>query len=158
MSDIIRIWIETTHNAAFRSGGWAYVLAEGRALLGAAGGERTASPERVALAGLVEALKAAPAGFRVEIQSASPLVVGASRRLAAAAAGETPDEDLDLWAQLTTALKDRPASFTKIASAPKTPTAFAAAWADLARDKVKNGGAFRASIPKTNLVKAGVPA
>lgn len=35
MSDIIRIWIETTHNSAFRSGGWAYVLAEGRALLGA---------------------------------------------------------------------------------------------------------------------------
>ena len=28
----------------------------------------------------------------------------------------------------------------------------------LARDKVKNGGAFRAAIPKINLGKAGVPA
>lgn len=155
MSDIIRIWVETTHNTAFRSGGWAYVLAEGRALLGAAGGERTASPERVALAGLVEALKAAPAGFRVEIQSASPLVIAARSRMVST---DAPVEDLDLWAQLTTALKDRPASFAKIASAPKTPTAFAAAWADLARDKVKNGGAFRATIPKANLIKAGVPA
>jgi ribonuclease HI len=158
MTDIIRIWIETTHNTAFRSGGWAYVLAEGRALLGAAGGERTPGPERVALAGLVEALKAAPAGMTVEIQSASPLVIGAQRRLAAAVAGEPPQDDLDLWAQLTTALKGRTASFAKIASAPKTPTSFAAAWADLARDKVKNGGAFRASIPKANLIKAGVPA
>jgi ribonuclease HI len=155
MSDIIRIWIETTHNSAFRSGGWGYVLAEGRALLGAAGGERTPSPERVALAGLVEALKAAPAGIRVEILSASPLVVAAPRRMAGA---EPPTEDLDLWAQLATLLKDRPASFGKTPNAPKTPTAFAAAWADLARDKVKNGGAFRAAIPKINLGKAGVPA
>lgn len=155
MSDIIRIWIETTHNSAFRSGGWAYVLAEGRALLGAAGGERTASPERVALAGLVEALKAAPAGFRVEIQSASSLVIAARSRMIST---DPPVEDLDLWAQLTTVLTGRPASFARIPSTPKTPTAFAAAWADLARDKVKNGGAFRASIPKANLIKAGVPA
>jgi ribonuclease HI len=155
MSDIIRIWIETTHNSAFRSGGWAYVLAEGRALAGAAGGERTPSPERVALAGLVEALKAAPAGLPVEVWSASPLVVAAPRGLTAA---EPPTEDLDLWAQLATALKGRPAAFARTANAPKTPTAFAAAWADLARDKVKNGGAFRAAIPKINLGKAGVPA
>ncbi|HEX2817716.1 MAG TPA: hypothetical protein VHN39_15085, partial [Phenylobacterium sp.] len=130
-------------------------LAEGRALLGAAGGERTPSPERVALAGLVEALKAAPSGIRVELWSASPLVVAAPRRLAAA---EPPTEDLELWAQLATALKDHPTSFARTASAPKTPTAFAAAWADLARDKVKNGGAFRSAIPKINLGKAGVPA
>jgi ribonuclease HI len=155
MSDIIRIWVETTHNSAFRSGGWAYVLAEGRALLGAAGGERTTSPERVALAGLIEALKAAPAGVRIEVASANPLVVAATRRMTVA---EPPTEDLELWAQLGALLKDRPASFARAASAPKTPSAFAAAWADLARDKVKNGGAFRAAIPKINLGKAGVPA
>jgi ribonuclease HI len=155
MSDIIRIWVETTHNSAFRSGGWAYVLAEGRALLGAAGGERTASAERVALAGLAEALKAAPAGVRVEVWSASPLVVAVPRRMGAS---EAPAEDLELWAQLETLLKDRPSTFAKVAGAPKTPTAFAAAWADLARDKVKTGGAFRAAIPKINLGKAGVPA
>ena len=47
-----RIWGETAHNAALRCGGWAYVRAEGAALSGAAGGERTSSPERMALAGL----------------------------------------------------------------------------------------------------------
>ena len=155
MSDIIRIWVETTHNSAFRSGGWAYVLAEGSARLGAAGGERTASAERVALAGLVEALKAAPAGIRVEVKSASPAVTALAARLAAA---EPPQEDLDLWAPLAAALKARPVSIGRTASAPKTPPAFAAAWAELARDKVKNGGAFRAAIPKINLGKAGVPA
>jgi len=155
MSDIIRIWIETTYNSAFRSGGWAYVLAEGRALLGAAGGERTGSAERVALAGLVEALKAAPAGVRLEVLSASPLIAAAPGRLAAA---DPPTEDLDLWAQLAAALKHRPTAFGRTANAPRTPSAFCAAWADLARDKVRNGGAFRAAIPKINLGKAGVPA
>jgi hypothetical protein len=40
--------------------------------------------------------------------------------------------------------------------APGTPTAFAAAWADLARDRAKDKGAFTAAIPKPNLAKAGV--
>ena len=154
MSDIIRIWIEITHNPAFRSGGWAYVLAEGRALLGAAGGERTASAERVTLARLVGALTAAPAGAYVEVRSTSPLVIAAPLRMDAT---DPPTEDLELWAQLAAALKARSVAFARIASAPRTPPAFAAAWADLARDKVKNGGAFRAAIPKINLGKAGVP-
>src|SRR5258708_5374398 len=116
MSDIIRIWVETTHNSAFRSGGWAYVLAEGRALPGAAG-----------------ARKAARAGARVEVRSASRALIALPARLTAA---EQPAEDLDLWAQLTAALKARTVSFARTANAPKTPTAFAAAWAELARDKV----------------------
>ena len=157
MSDIIRIWIETTHNSAFRSGGWAYVLAEGRALSGAAGGERTPSAERVALAGLVEALKDAPAGMRVEVKSASPLVITTPRRITGQAPGEPPSEDLELWALITKALAGRPASFAATQNEARTPTAFATAWAELARDKVKNGGAFRAAIPKANLIKAGVP-
>jgi len=156
MANLIRIWIETTHNAAFRSGGWAYVLAEGSALSGAAGGERTGSPERIALAGLTEALKGAPVGMAVEVLSSIPLVRGAPQRMAGA--GEPPSEDLELWAQLTTALKGRSARFEAAANAPRTPTAFATAWAELARDKAKSAGAFRAAIPKVNLAKAGVPA
>jgi hypothetical protein len=156
MADLIRIWLETDHNLAFRSGGWAYVLAEGRALLGAAGGERTPSPERIALAGLVEALKGAPAGSGVEVHSASRSVIAIPRRLASAAE-EPPTDDLELWTQLTTALKGRSPRFVAATSAPRTPTAFAAAWAELARDKAKTS-AFRAAIPKTNLAKAGVPA
>lgn len=156
MADVFRIWLETDHNLAFRSGGWAYVLAEGSALLGAAGGERTASPERIALAGLVEALKGVPAGSAVEVHSASRPVIAIPRRLAAAAA-DPPADDLELWAQLTTALKGRSPRFVPATSAPRTPTAFAAAWAELARDKAKTSP-FRAAIPKTNLAKAGVPA
>ena len=156
MADIFRIWLETDHNLAFRTGGWAYVRAEGSALLGAAGGERTPSPERIALAGLVEALKGVPAGSGIEVHSASRPVLAISRRLVAAAE-EPPTDDLELWAQLSTALKGRSARFAPAVSAPRTPTAFAAAWAELARDKAKTAP-FRSAIPKTNLAKAGVPA
>jgi ribonuclease HI len=155
MSDI-RIWVETNHHAPFRCGGWAFVLAEGRALSGVAGGERTGSPERIALAGLAEALKGLPAGVGVEIYSTSPLVVGAQRRMADA--DNPPTDDLDLWAPIIAALKGRAVRFVPATSQPRTPVAFAAAWAELARDKAKNAGAFRAVIPKPNLAKAGVPA
>lgn len=155
MATLIRIWLETDHHAAFRSGGWAYAMAEGSALSGAAGGERTASAERIALAGLVEALKGVPAGSSVEVHSASPSVIAIPRRLAGQ--GEPPAQDLELWAQITTALKDRPTRFSAAPRAPRTPSAFAAAWAELARDKAKTSP-FRAAIPRTNLAKAGVPA
>jgi len=157
MADPIRIWLEIDHQAAFRSGGWAFVLAEGRALSGVAGGERTGSAERVALVGLAEVLKGVPAGVAVEVASASRAVLMIPRRLAAAA-DDPPTEDLELWAQVTTALKGRSARYTPAANALRTPTAFAAAWAELARDKAKTAGAFRAPIPKVNLAKAGVPA
>jgi hypothetical protein len=39
--------------------------------------------------------------------------------------------------------------------APKTPAAFAAAWADLAQGRAKDKGSFQAAIPKPNLAKAG---
>ncbi len=157
MADVVRIWIETAHNLALRCGGWAYVAAVGGALMGAAGGERTASAERMALAGLIEALKTAPGGASVEVTSAGPLVLGLAGRLAAFAAGEEPPADnLDLWAPLTVGLKQRTARFVSAASAPGTPTAFAAAWAELARDKAKASGGFRAVIPKANLAKLRV--
>jgi hypothetical protein len=157
MADVIRIWLETDHQPAFRSSGWAYVLADGGAISGAAGGERTSSPERAALAGLVDALKGARAGAGVEVRSAAPPVAAIPRRLAAAA-DDPPTEDLELWAQVITALKARPVRFGVAAPAPRTPSAFAAAWAELARDKAKTTGAFRSAIPKPNLAKAGVPA
>jgi hypothetical protein len=159
MSDIIRLWVEISHHAAFRCGGWAFVCAEGRALSGAAGGERMASPDRIALAGLLAALKDLPPSAAVEIRSATPRIVGAGRRVAELeAGGEAPPEDVELWAQLSAALKARPARFVAAANQPRTPTAFAAAWAELARDKAKAAGPFRAAIPKVNLAKAGVPA
>jgi ribonuclease HI len=157
MVDLIRIWLETDNQPAFRSAGWAYVLAEGRAISGAAGGERTISADRAALAGLVDALRAAPSGANVEVRSSAAAVASIQRRLMAAS-DDAPTEDLELWAQILTALKSRTVRFTAAAPAPRTPTAFAAAWAELARNKAKTAGVFRSAIPKPNLAKAGVPA
>lgn len=157
MSRTIQIWVEIAHHAAFRCGGWAYLVSEDGALSGAAGGERTPSAERIALIGLSEALKGLPATASLEINSAAPLVLGAPARMAGFGAGNAaPEGDLQLWAQLTTALNGRSARFLRAAHEPRTPVAFTQAWADLARDKAKAAGTFRAPIPKTNLAKARV--
>jgi hypothetical protein len=158
MSATIRIWVEISHQPAFRAGGWAFVRAEGSALSGAAGGERTASPDAIALAGVLAALQDLPPTATVEIFSATARVAGAGRKVAELeASGEPPADDLALWVQLSAVLKVRPVRFSAAASQPRTPTAFAAAWAELAQDKGKTRP-FRAAIPKTNLAKAGVPA
>ncbi len=151
----IRIWLEIDHQTAFRAGGWAYVLAEGSALSGTAGGDRAPSAEPIALAGLIEALKGAPAGSSVEVRSASLAAATVFRRLADPA--NPPENDLELWAQLAVAMKGHAVRFAPAAVQPRTPAAFAAAWAELARDKAKTRP-FRAAIPKVNLAKAGVPA
>lgn len=158
MSDIIRIWVEISHHAAFRCGGWAFVRAEGRALSGAAGGDRTPSSDSIALAGLLAAFSDLPPNVGVEVLSATPGIVKAGRRVAELeATGEPPTEDAALWAQFAAALKARPVRFAAAANQVRTPVAFAAAWAELARDKAKTQP-FKAAIPKTNLAKAGVPA
>jgi hypothetical protein len=158
MSDNIRIWVEISHSTAFRAGGWAFVRAEGSALSGAAGGERTASPDAIAIAGLLEAFKDLPPKVAIEVFSATPRIAGAGRRVAELeAGGEAPADDLALWAQLSAVLKARAVRFGAAKNEPRTPSAFAAAWADLAQDKSKTKP-FRAAIPKTNLAKAGVPA
>jgi hypothetical protein len=158
MSDSIRIWVEISHQAAHRAGGWAFVRAEGSALSGAAGGDRTASPDAIALAGLLAALTDLPPKAAVEVLSATPQIAGAARRIAELeAGGEAPADELALWAKISAALKARPARFAAVARQPRTPTAFAEAWAELARDKGKTKP-FQAAIPKTNLAKACVPA
>ena len=158
MSDIIRIWVEISHSTAYRAGGWAFVRAEGRALSGAAGGERTASADRVALEGLLAALGDLPPNAAVEVLSATPRLAAMGRTVAELdAGGEAPAEELPFWARLSAALKARPVRFAGAVNQARTPTAFAAAWAELGRDKAKTKP-FRAAIPKTNLAKAGVPA
>jgi hypothetical protein len=155
MAETVRIWIETSHHAAFRCGGWAFVLHDGTGLSGMAGGDRSVTPERNLLAGMAQALKDAPSWAEVRFASANPAINALPRRMAGFAA-EPPLLDLDLWAQLSTALAARPVAFAAAASQPRTPTAFAAAWAELARDKAKAAGPFKSAIPRTNLAKAGV--
>ena len=156
MAEPIRIWLQTSHHAAFAVGGWAFVRAEGGVVTGLAGGERRATAERMALAGLAAALKSPPAG-PVEVRTACPLVRAIPARIAAAAAGEdVPDDNLDLWAQVMSQLKTGTVRILRVTDAPRTPTAFAAGWALYARDKAKDTGPFSAAIPKANLAKAGV--
>lgn len=147
-----RLWTRSAHHPAFRSGGWAWVRLVAGERAGQAGGERGATARRMTLAGLAAALKDLPPG-PVAIDLGDPALAALLRRIAA---GETladdaaPTDDLDLWAALTTALKGRAVTFAPIAKG----AAFAQAWADLAMDKAKMGGAFASAIPKPNLAKA----
>lgn len=150
-----RLWIQTSYHAAFKCGGWAYVRADKGGRAGHAGGERYVTPDRMALAGLLAGLKDAPPG-EVSVQMDNRAVATLAARIAAGRppqGDEAPTEDLDLWAALTGALANRQASFALAGPSKASPTGFAAAWAELARDKANAQGAFVSAIPKPNLAK-----
>lgn len=155
----VRIWLEISHHAAFRVGGWAFVRADDVSVTGQAGGERRTDAERAALAGLIAAL-GEPRGSRsVQLHTASTLLAAIPGRIKAAQAGENlPTENLDLWAQAMTALAATAVQIIRAAPTPGGPSAFAAGWAEFARDKAKDKGPFTSPIPKPNLAKAGVGA
>ncbi len=93
------------------------------------------------------------------LYTATELVAGIPARIRAAQAGETPPADhLDLWALAMTALGTGVVEIVQSAALPGCPSAFAAAWAQLARDRAKDKGPFSLPIPKSNLAKAGVDA
>lgn len=148
----IRLWITSSHHSGFRVGGWAHLRLTAEGLAGSAGGARQITPERTVLAGLAAVLKDLPAGD-VAIHSDNPIVLGPVRAVVLGQAADPPEADLDLWAQVQTALKGRTATFVRAPVTPNTPQAFAAAWAELARDKAKTHGPFAHPIPKPNLAK-----
>lgn len=161
MSNAIQIWTCASHHAAFLCGGWAYVRTLDGQLSGAAGGDRATTSHRMALAGLAAALadlppmKAGGAAGVVTVHTSSAELAG----FAALAPGAGPGQGADLWAQVVKALGCRKLNLVQVSIQPKTPMAFAGAWAETARDKAKATGAFKAVIPKMNLIKiAGLPA
>ena len=123
----MNIWLEISHHAPFRVGGWAWVRANGASVTGQAGGERGVDAERTAQAGLAAALRDLKEPVRLHCAS-----------------------------DLVAALVKPPVEVVRTSPEAGTPTAFAAAWAEFARDKAKGRGAFAAPIPKSNLAKAGV--
>ena len=152
---ITRIWIQTSFHDAFKCGGWAYVRAGQGSPAGQAGGDRYVTPDRMALAGLLAALKDAPTG-EVAIQMDNRAVATIAAGIAAGRppqGEDAPAENLDLWAALTAALAGRKAAFALAGPSKASPTGFAAAWAELARDKANAQGAFVSAIPKPNLAK-----
>jgi hypothetical protein len=147
----ITLWTASTHHTAFRCGGWASVRLIAGQPSGVAGGERATTATRVAMAGLIAGLRDLPAGAEVAIHSAGTELASLNEVLAGRV---QPEDDLDLWAQILTATKGRRLTLSRAAAASDSPLAFAAAWAALAMDKAKMGGAFTSAIPKSNLAKA----
>jgi ribonuclease HI len=162
MTETIRIWASAAHHPAFRCGGWAWVRSAGGALSGAAGGERYTTPRRMALAGLVSALRDLPkTPGPIAIQTTSPELAALASVLTGKAPRPDgdPDEDLDLLAQIAAATAGRAVTIVRVVREPRAPAAFTGAWADLAMDKAKATGPFSSAIPKTNLAKLqGLPA
>jgi hypothetical protein len=152
MTAPIRIWTCAAFHPAYLCGGWSFV----RAGAGAAGGERRTTVSRMALAGLAAALRDLPAGADAEIRTTSPELASFAPVLASLGQNTPtapPEEDLDLWARIITAATGRRLTLSLTPLEPGGPAAFAAAWADLARDKAKTAGPFTAAIPKANLAK-----
>ena len=157
MPALIRIWLEVAHHAGFRIGGWASVRLDAGVVSGSAGGERGMDLERTSLTAFSAALAGVAQGAQVELLTSSPSVLAIPGRVAAAEGGENPPtENLDRWAQATTALRRVRLVMRRCEPTPGAPTAFTTAWADLARDRAKDRGAFTAAIPKPNLAKAGI--
>ncbi len=162
MTNPIRIWARANHHTAFRCGGWAWVRDDGKGEpVGQAGGERNTTAPRMALAALAAALTDAAKG-PLALDLADPALARAVRRLTQGPAytpEEAPTEDLDLWAQLTTALAGRAVTVAPNAGEAfkGSPAAFAEAWAELARDKAKAAGPFASAIPRANLAKLKLP-
>lgn len=152
----VRIWLEVAHHEAFRVGGWAFVRLQAGVVSGTAGGERRIDAARTGFAGLVAALRDLGPATSLELRTSSPFVLAIPRRIAAAEAGEEAPaaEELDLWAQAATALRRHDVQMRRAEPAPGAPAAFAAAWADFARNRAKDKGAFTSAIPKPNLAKA----
>src|ERR1700723_135186 len=122
MSTPMQIWVCAAHHPAFRCGGWASLRADRGQVTGAAGGERNTTAVRMALTGLVSALRGLPAGHdlgSIRIQTTSPDLGSLNAVLAGRA---QPDEDLDLWAQIATASKTYRLDLVRVPPDPDTPT------------------------------------
>ena len=156
MTQPLRLWIETTHHAAFRYGGWGLVREAGGAVSGQVGGERNLTAARIDLLAIIAALQGLAPAAAVTIISASPGVVAAARVLAAPPAADSegaPADDLDLWAQALKLSAGRALTVRPAQRAPTTPAAFCFAWAEVGQDKAKGKGRFSAAIPRPNLAK-----
>ena len=147
----VRIWIAASHDAAHLNGGWAFVRV-GTEVYGVAGGDRRTTRARTALSGFIAALKDIPAGETLSVVAPRPDAMVLHQLLKPPK--DAPTEDLDLRAALAVSLSGRTWALALGDPDALTPFTFAVAWADMASEKAKMGGAFTAAIPKTNLAKA----
>jgi len=156
MSGPTKIWTCAAFSPVYRCGGWASVRFSQGQTSGVAGGQRNTTASRIALAGLVAGLCDLPPGEVVDIRTTSGELAEFANifaRLETQTQAPAPTEDLDLWAQILSASAGRRLTLVRVSLETTTPTAFANAWAELARDKAKATGGFSSAIPKPNLAK-----
>jgi hypothetical protein len=138
-------------------GGYAFVRRlEGEtgaaALKGAAGGERRTSGARMALTALTEALASLsdqPAGVAVTLHFSDPVL--AAELVSADGAYATAEPEA--WAAARAAVAACPVLTLVPLAANAEALSFLAAWAEFGLDTAKTRGAFKAAIPKPNLLK-----
>ncbi len=168
MTQPARIWHCAAFFPVYRCGGWAFVRQSQGVLTGAAGGDRHATARRVSLLGLLAALKDLPpltpadgqSPIRVQTNSLDLYAYAdfIAEGLQAHGQDSAPVDDLDLWAEIALAARGRRLTLARAPMQANTPIAFAAAWAELGRDKAKATGPFAAPIPRTTLAKVqGLP-
>ena len=161
----VKIWIEASHQPAYRAGGFAWLRHSGEAVSGAAGGARDVDASALAARALASAVKDLPSAAPVVLHlSSADLIEGVREMAARRARGWTDAEGSPLpgaadWAQAAEALAGRGLSLVRTQPRdPRAPASFAAAWAELAREKAKAQGDFQNPIPRPNLAKApGLP-
>lgn len=146
----LKIWLAAAHDAAHRNGGWAFVR-QGAEAVGCAGGDRRTTRARMALSGLLSALKDVPAD--AELMLIAPRADALTLHTLLKPPAEPITEDADLRKALGAALTGRAVKLAAGDPAQPTPLQFAAAWADTASEKAKMGGGFSVAIPRTNLAK-----
>jgi ribonuclease HI len=156
----LRLWIEINHQAPYRTGGWAWLRQDGKALAGAAGGERDIDAEAFCVHALRAALVDLPAETAVALHLSEPLLIEGVRTMSARRAAGWKTEagedspDAEAWEAVAKALAGRGLSLVRTQPTDaRSPAGFAAAWAELGRDKAKTKGTFKNAIPRPNLTK-----
>lgn len=156
----LRLWIEINHQAPYRTGGWAWLRQDGATVTGAAGGARDVDLAAFGACALEAALADLPEGAAVALHLSDAGLIDGVRTLSARrAAGWVDasgvlDPQAKTWEMVAKALTGRALSLARTQPTdPRTPAGFAAAWAELARDKAKTKGTFKNAIPRPNLTK-----
>lgn len=156
----LRLWIEINYQAPYRTGGWAWLRQDGKAVTGAAGGARDVDIEAFCAHAFQAALVNLPADTAVALHLSEPLMIEAIRTMSARrAAGWTteagdPAPEAEAWEAVAKALTGRALSLVRTQPTDaRSPAGFAAAWAELGREKAKTKGTFKNLIPKPNLTK-----
>ncbi|MET3666266.1 ribonuclease H [Caulobacter sp. 1776] len=153
----VTLWIASLCRPDPGYGGWAYVRrmdgeTGAAAIKGAAGGERRASGARMSLTALTEALDSLsdlPADAAVTLRF---LDADLAAQLVASD-GDYATAEPEAWVAARAALAARPVLNLVPSSPGEAANGFLAAWAEFGLDTAKSRGAFKAAIPKPNLIK-----